>query len=111
MIENEKLQEIAMTVIANAGQARSDAFEAVQKAKKEDFPKAEECLKRAKDNALCAHKAHTELLTMDARGELEGLDILLTHAQDHFMMADLALDMAKELVEVYQALHENKKTQ
>lgn len=31
----EKLEEIAMMIIANSGQARSDAFAALQEAKKE----------------------------------------------------------------------------
>ncbi len=41
----EKLEEIAMMIIANSGQARSDAFAALQEAKKGNFEDAEKLLK------------------------------------------------------------------
>lgn len=108
MLGNEKMEEIAMGIIANAGGAKGCAFEAIQKAKKRDFAGAKESLRQAADFSLTAHNAHTELLSMDANGEVPGLDILLTHAQDHFMMASLAQDLAIELVDVYQALYEKE---
>ena len=37
----EKLEEIAMMIIANSGQARSDAFAALQEAKKGNFEDAQ----------------------------------------------------------------------
>lgn len=38
----EKLEEIAMMIIANSGQARSDAFAALQEAKKGKFRRRRE---------------------------------------------------------------------
>ena len=38
----EKLEEIAMMIIANSGQARSDAFAALQEAKKRKFRRRRE---------------------------------------------------------------------
>ena len=45
----EKLEEIAMMIIANSGQARSDAFAALQEAKKGNFEDAEKLLKEAEE--------------------------------------------------------------
>ncbi|MBY6278076.1 MAG: PTS lactose/cellobiose transporter subunit IIA, partial [Symbiobacterium thermophilum] len=44
------------------------------------------------------------LLQLYAMGEVPHLDVLLSHAQDHFMTASLARDLAGELVQVYQQI-------
>lgn len=55
----EKLEEIAMMIIANSGQARSDAFAALQEAKKGNFEDAEKLLKEAEES-LQQHMNLTE---------------------------------------------------
>ena len=77
----EKLEEIAMMIIANSGQARSDAFAALQEAKKGNFEDAEKILKEAEESLQTAHESHRELLKMDASGEVTQVSILLCHAQ------------------------------
>ena len=98
----EKLEEIAMMVIANSGQARSDAFAALQEAKKENFEDAEKLLKEAEESLQTAHESHRELLKMDASGEVTQVSILLCHAQDHLMGSALALDLIREMIVLYQ---------
>ena len=61
----EKLEEIAMMIIANSGQARSDAFAALQEAKKGNFEDAEKLLKEAEESLQTAHESHRELLKME----------------------------------------------
>jgi len=94
----EKLEEIAMMIIANSGQARSDAFAALQEAKKGNFEDAEKLLKEAEESLQTAH----ELLKMDASGEVTQVSILLCHAQDHLMGSALALDLIREMIVLYQ---------
>ena len=98
MQDNEKLEDQAMLIIANAGAARSAAFEALKRAKEKDFASAEEGLKKADEYALISHNAHSELLKMDAKGEVEKVDLLLSHAQDHLMNAALAVELITEIV-------------
>ena len=98
----EKLEEIAMMIIANSGQARSDAFAALQEAKKENFEDAEKLLKEAEESLQTAHESHRELLKMDASGEVTQVRILLCHAQDHLMGSALALDLIREMIVLYQ---------
>ena len=90
----EKLEEIAMMIIANSGQARSDAFAALQEAKKGNFEDAEKLLKEAEESLQTAHESHRELLKM--------VSILLCHAQDHLMGSALALDLIREMIVLYQ---------
>ena len=99
---NEELEEIAMTIIANSGAARSAAFEALQKVKNKDFDDAEALLKSADDSFQVAHEAHRKLLQLDAKGEVTSVSILLCHAQDHLMGSALAKDLIREMVFLYQ---------
>ena len=99
---NDELEEIAMTIIANSGAARSAAFEALQKAKNKDFDDAEALLKSADDSLQVAHEAHRKLLQLDAKGEVTSVGILLCHAQDHLMGSALAKDLIREMVFLYQ---------
>ena len=100
MIDNEKLEDQAMLIIANAGAARSAAFEALASAKKNHFDTAKDHLKSAKEYADISHDAHNELLKMDANGEVEHMSLLLSHAQDHLMTAALAMELITEIIEL-----------
>jgi len=104
MINDERLEDIAMRIIANAGAARANAFDALSEAKKGDFDKAQALIVSCREFSHLAQTAHRELLQMDAKGEVPATDILLTHAQDHFMMATLAEEMAAEFIELYRLI-------
>ena len=67
-----------------------------------------EQLDEAERYATEAHKVHTDLLVREAGGQQTDAGLLMTHAQDHFMMATLAQEMAEEIVDVYRALEEAK---
>lgn len=102
---DEKLEEIAMMIIANSGAARSAYFEALGKAKSGDMEKAGEMLKTADESLQVAHESHRELLKMDAKGDVEKVSILLAHAQDHLMGSALAGDLIKEMILLYQKIN------
>ena len=106
--ETERQREAAMEIIAKAGAARSCAFAAIHRAKAFDFGGAAEQLDEAERYATEAHKVHTELLVREAGGQQTDGGLLVAHAQDHFMMATLAQEMAEEIVDVYRALEEAK---
>lgn len=106
--ETEQQREAAMEIIAKAGAAKSCAFAAIHRAKDFDFAGAAEQLDEAERYATEAHKVHTDLLVREAGGQQADAGLLMTHAQDHFMMATLAQEMAEEIVDVYRALEEAK---
>lgn len=107
MLNNEKLEDQAMLIIANAGAARSSAFEALKFAKEKNFKAADEKLCDAQKSSHDAHDAHNTLLKMDAKGEVEQVDLLLSHAQDHLMAAALAMELITEMVELRKELSGN----
>ncbi len=92
---------ISFGIIANAGDARSFAFAALEEAKVGNFEEAEKLLKKSDEAATLAHKAQTELLFKEAQGDKTPVDVLLVHAQDHLMTSMLAVELIREMINLY----------
>lgn len=101
MNDNSDLDMISMNIIANAGAAKSLVFEALHEAKQGNFDKADEMMKEAEENVNAVHKAQMDLLVDEANGNKKEINVLLVHAQDHFMTTLLAYDLIKEMIEMY----------
>lgn len=101
MGDNSDLDMISMNIIANAGQAKSLVFEALKEAKTGDFEKADQMMKEAEENINEVHKVQMDLLVDEANGDKKEINVLLVHAQDHFMTTLLAFDLIKEMIELY----------
>ncbi|MCR5668420.1 MAG: PTS lactose/cellobiose transporter subunit IIA [Lachnospiraceae bacterium] len=97
---------IAMGIIASAGDARSYAFNALEEAKKGNYDAAEELLKKCKEAGIGAHQSQMDLLTAQANGCAPEMDVLLVHAQDHFMTSMLAEELIREIIQLYKKLDE-----
>lgn len=102
-MSQEQLEAI-MGLIVNAGNAKSDAMEAIQAAKNGGFEEADEKLKAAEAALLEAHHAQTKLLTAEANGETLPITLLTIHSQDHLMTSITFNDLAKEVIDVYRRL-------
>ncbi len=93
--------ETSMEIIADAGDGKSLAMEALQAAKKGNFGKADELLKKAHDSIVKAHKNHSGLLFHDADKNDVHVTMLMVHAADHLSGADIIESMAVEMVQLY----------
>ncbi|UUX35406.1 PTS lactose/cellobiose transporter subunit IIA [Fundicoccus culcitae] len=96
-----QLELISMNLIANAGDARSYGFRALEAAKQGNFKEADDFLQKASEASNQAHQYQTDLLTNEANGEQLDINVLLIHAQDHLMTSMLAVELIKELVDIY----------
>ncbi len=92
---------VSFGIIAHAGDARSYAYGALAAAKAGNFEEAAELLKQSDAAAVEAHHMQTELLVNEANGNKTPVDVLLVHAQDHLMTSMLAVELIKELIELY----------
>lgn len=101
---NEELLQPIMTIIMNAGNAKSTGFEALNTAKKGGFEEAEVKIKEARASLVEAHRGQTALLTKEAGGEQFDISLLLIHSQDHLMNAITFLDLTEEMIEMYKQL-------
>ena len=98
------VETIAMTLIAQSGDARTAAFKALNAAKKGNFEEADELMKESDRDAVLAHKTQTELLVAEANGQKIDINVLLIHSQDHLMTSMLAQELIREII----VLHKDK---
>ena len=96
------LEAVSINIIANAGDAKGLAFDALNEAKKGNFERARELMKQSEEAGNTAHKAQMQLLSAQANGEVMNVDVLLVHAQDHLMTTLLAQELIKEMIEMYE---------
>ncbi len=98
-----KLQEISFEIIANAGEAKAFAFEALAAAKEKNADLYEEKMNKADQAINEAHKRQFELLRAEANGELDDamFSILVVHAQDHLMTVISNIEILRELAEIH----------
>lgn len=90
--------EVIMGLIMHGGNAKGQAFQAIQLAKAGKFDEAQTALDAAKEELKDAHNVQTDMLTKEANGEHTEIDLYMVHAQDHLMNAITFNDLAQELV-------------
>ncbi len=83
-MDDQGTEMVSFQLVAAAGEARSLAFEALEKAKAGDFDAAAKLMKQSKD------------------AEHLSVDVLLVHAQDHLMCSMLAQELVQELICLYE---------
>ncbi|MFT8318064.1 MAG: PTS lactose/cellobiose transporter subunit IIA [Sporolactobacillus sp.] len=96
-----------MQLIANGGNARSMALEAIDLCKKGNFTGADDKLKESDDSLKIAHDIQTQMLTNEARGNSIQINLLVIHSQDHLMNAITIRDIAGQFVDLYKLLNKN----
>ena len=100
---------IFMELIAHSGNGKSEAFEAIQLAKKGDIAGANEHMEMASQSLLEAHHVQTKMLTEEAKGNHTLITLLTVHSQDHLMTAMTYMDTAKELIDIFERLNNIEK--
>lgn len=100
-VEEQSPELISFGIIANAGDARSYAFQALEAAKEGKFDEADELMKKSEEASTLAHKAQTDLLFGEMNGHPTPVNVLLVHSQDHLMTSMLAQELIKELIIMY----------
>lgn len=105
MDEQNELVEVAMQIILKAGDARNCATEALKFAKKGDFDSAQEYYNKAVENITLAHKAQTNVIQAEARGESHDYNLLFAHAQDTLMTIKSELFFVEEMIDVLKIVY------
>lgn len=96
--------EIAMELIAGAGDSKSYSMEAIMHAKAGEFSKAHDCIEKAKEALVNTHDVQTNLIRREMIGEKSEVSLLMVHAQDHLTTAMLMRDLASEFIELYEKI-------
>lgn len=109
-MDNKNKYDISFQIISYAGNSRGLSNEAIEAAKEGRFEDAENKIKESHENFIHAHQYLMDMMVQDAREEVksEPVDLLMVHAQDHLTMATLALDNAKEWLDIYKIILSKK---
>lgn len=101
-----KLNDVAFSIIANAGDARSKLTAALKEAREGNFSTAKGCLKDAEAKLLKAHETQTaELLRKEADGAItEPVNVVVVHAQDYVMTSMAMKELVAEVINLYEKL-------
>ncbi|MCD8027559.1 MAG: PTS lactose/cellobiose transporter subunit IIA [Erysipelotrichaceae bacterium] len=97
----EEASMIGFEIVAYSGDARSKLLLAVEKAKQMNFNECQKLIDEANECLNDAHRAQTELLQMEARGENIEISFITVHAQDHLMTTILLKDIIPNLLDIY----------
>ncbi len=97
----EEASMIGFEIVAYSGDARSKLLVAVEKAKQNNFDECQKLIDEANECLNDAHRAQTELLQMEARGENIEISFITVHAQDHLMTTILLKDIINNLLDIY----------
>ncbi|WP_054750096.1 PTS lactose/cellobiose transporter subunit IIA [Lacticaseibacillus thailandensis] len=93
-----------MTLITAGANARDAAVAAMAASRAGKFAQAEKRLKLVAGFVQQAQDAHNHLLTLEARGELPQVKLLLVHAENYLTNATTMQAVATEFQAVYQRL-------
>lgn len=107
---DEKEENIIFEIILYAGNARAEAYEALNKAKEGKFEEAEKHIELCKEEIGKAHITQTELIQKEINGEKIEISLLMIHAQDHLMTALSEKGLIELMIDMYKKINilENK---
>jgi len=96
--------EVAMGLIAGAGDSRSYCMEAIDSARSGEFGEARDLLTKAVDAMVETHEVQTDMIRDEMEGRGEAVSLLMVHAQDHLNLALIMRDLAEEFIILYERL-------
>ena len=101
MVDIEKISETAMEIISYSGLAKSCYLEALHFAKTGDFLQADEKIKEGDKSFVQAHYGHGGLLQEEMEVQEPRISLLMTHAEDQLMGAEMSKTFIMELMDLY----------
>lgn len=104
MDESSDRETQIMELIIHAGEARSDAMEALRAARLRQWPQAEALLADAAAAARRAHRIQTRFIGDDEGQGKVPVSLIMVHAQDHLMNAMLARELVEQLIILHRAI-------
>lgn len=101
MADVTKLSECAMQIVTYAGCAKSCYMQALQEAKKGNWELVEPRIKEGEQFYRQAHEGHGEVLLEEVNTLEPQITLLMSHAEDQIMSAELVRVLVEELIEIY----------
>lgn len=99
----ESIELISFQIISAVGSAKSDYLEALSLAKKGKFLEAKEKILAGENSFIKGHEVHSQLISQEANGNNLDFSLLLMHAEDQLMSAEVIKILVQELIELYES--------
>ncbi|WP_068267875.1 PTS lactose/cellobiose transporter subunit IIA [Caviibacter abscessus] len=103
-MNDDKMIEIVMDLIIEAGKSKSHSMSVISFARNYEFEKANEEIVKASEAFIGAHEIQTKLIAQDLENEGIKINLLIIHAQDHLSMALMAKENALEIMNIYKKI-------
>ncbi len=100
----QEMELICFQLITAAGGAKSSYIEAVQLAKEGKYEEAESKIAQGDEMMKQGHLPHVDLIQKEAGGETVIMGLILAHAEDQMMSAEVFKVMAEEMIDLYKRL-------
>ena len=101
----EGLELLSFQMISFNGSARSSFIEAIAAAKEGDFDRAEALMAEGEEMFIEGHTVHAKLIQQEAQNEgVTDINLLLIHAEDQMMSAEVFKIVAAELIDIHKKL-------
>ena len=98
---DQKIVDIAMEIITEAGDARLLINEALSCIENSDFSTADEKIISARKLLAKAHGMQTDIIQSESEGEKHQHPLLFIHAQDSLMTINSELNMCRRLRDIF----------
>ncbi|EOS59302.1 hypothetical protein C815_02280 [Firmicutes bacterium M10-2] len=89
---------ICFQLISNAGMAKSAFVEAIRAAEEEKFELANQKMSEGKEFLIQGHTVHASVIQKEAAGEKTETSLLLIHAEDQLMSAEMTELLANTII-------------
>lgn len=100
----KNMEMYCFSMISFAGKAKSLCFEAMEAARASLLDQATAKLKEAERIFIEAHQLHAQLIQKESNHEKIEFSLLLIHAEDQLMNAELSKDFAMELIKIHEEI-------
>lgn len=100
----DELEMACFEIIGCVGGARSQYVEAASLAREGKIEEARAKMDEAGELLAAGHEPHTKLIQRDAAGEGIDMRLILAHAEDQMMAAEVCKIMADQLIAAYDVI-------
>lgn len=101
MVDVEQITEIAMNIITYAGLAKSNYLQGLDAYKKGKEEEADIFFTEGDNNFVKAHGFHGNLIAKETETRIPQITLVLSHAEDQLMNAEMINIMVNEFIELY----------
>mgnify|MGYP001157833089 CR=1 FL=1 len=100
----EGIELLSFQMISFNGSARSCFIEAIAAAKEGDFDRAESLMAEGEEQFIEGHRVHAQLIQQEAQEGNTEINLLLVHAEDQMMSAEILKILSAELIEIHKRI-------